>query len=59
MNADSTLLQEGRLLKKGTISLQSESHPTDFRKIAIFDLSPYVNDPVKLNAVIKKLQAEK
>ena len=59
MNADSTLLQEGRLLKKGTISLQSESHPTDFRKIAIFDLSPYVNDPVKLKAVIKKLQAEK
>jgi hypothetical protein len=59
MNADSSLLQEGRLLSKGTISLQSESHPTDFRKIALFDLSPYVNDPVKLNAILKKLQSEK
>jgi hypothetical protein len=58
-NADASLLQDGRLLKEGTISLQSESHPTDFRKIALFDLSPYVNDPVKLDAILKKLQAEK
>jgi len=57
-NADPSLLQEGRLLKEGTISLQSESHPTDFRKIALFDLSPYVNDPKKLDAIIKKLQQE-
>lgn len=57
-NADPSLLQEGRLLKEGTISLQSESHPTDFRKIALFDLSPYVNDPEKLDAIIKKLQQE-
>lgn len=59
LNADSSLLKDGRLLKEGTISLQSESHPTDFRKIALFDLSPYVNDPVKLDAVLRKLQAEK
>jgi hypothetical protein len=57
-NADPSLLQDGRLLKEGTISLQSESHPTDFRKIALFDLSPYVNDPKKLDAIIKKLQQE-
>lgn len=29
----------GRLLSKGTISLQSESHPTDFRKIEIMRLA--------------------
>ncbi|SFE85799.1 protein of unknown function [Chitinophaga sp. CF118] len=58
-NADPSLLQDGRLLKEGTISLQSESHPTDFRKVALFDLSPYMKDPVKLNAILKKLQAEK
>jgi hypothetical protein len=57
-NADPSLLQDGRLLKEGTISLQSESHPTDFRKVALFDLSPYVNDPKKLDAIIKKLQEE-
>jgi len=58
-NADSSLLQNGRLLKEGTISFQSESHPTDFRKIALFDLSPYINDPVKLDAILKKLQSGK
>lgn len=55
-DGDPSLLQEGRLLKEGTISLQSESHPTDFRKIELFDLSPYVHDPAKLDAVIKQLQ---
>jgi hypothetical protein len=53
---DPSLLKEGRLLKEGTISLQSESHPTDFRKVELFDLSPYVNDPVKLDSVLHKLQ---
>ncbi|SEV91319.1 protein of unknown function [Chitinophaga sp. YR573] len=57
-NADPSLLQDGRLLKEGTISLQSESHPTDFRKVALFDLSPYVHDPKKLDAIIRKLQQE-
>lgn len=57
-NADPSLLQDGRLLREGTISLQSESHPTDFRKVALFDLSPYVHDPKKLDAIIKKLQQE-
>lgn len=57
-NADPALLQDGRLLREGTISLQSESHPTDFRKVALFDLSPYVHDPKKLDAIIRKLQQE-
>jgi hypothetical protein len=57
--AQSSLLQEGRLLGEGTISLQSESHPTDFRKVELFDLSPYLHDPVKLDKMIKKLQRRK
>jgi hypothetical protein len=30
--------------------------PTEFRKVEIFDLAPYMDDPAKLAAVIKKLQ---
>ncbi|MEQ7799212.1 DUF1080 domain-containing protein [Pedobacter sp. ASV1-7] len=50
---------EGKLLKGGTISLQSESHPVDFRKVEIIDLEKYANDPVKLKAVIAQLMSEK
>lgn len=57
-HADSTLLQDGKLIGEGTISLQSESHPTDFRKVELFDLSPYMKDPAKLDAIIKELQEE-
>lgn len=56
--ADSTLVAAGRLLKEGSISLQSESHPVDFRKVELYDLSPYVNDPVKLEAVLRQLQKQ-
>ncbi|MFY0254235.1 DUF1080 domain-containing protein [Chitinophaga sp. 30R24] len=54
--ADPRLLQTGKLLKEGTISLQSESHPVAFRKVELFDLSPYINDPVKLNRILYLLQ---
>ncbi|MBW8684907.1 3-keto-disaccharide hydrolase [Chitinophaga rhizophila] len=57
-DADSKLLVEGKLLKEGSISLQSESHPVDFRKVQLFDLSPYVGDPVKLDAILRKLQQQ-
>ena len=46
---------DGKLLKEGYISLQSESHPIEFRKVALFDLAPYVKDPQKLKATIKEL----
>ncbi|MVT10491.1 3-keto-disaccharide hydrolase [Chitinophaga tropicalis] len=58
-NADNTLLQEGRPLKEGSISLQSESHPVDFRRVELFNLEPYMNDPAKLDAILKKLQKRK
>lgn len=34
----STLLVDGKLLNRGTISLQSESHPIEFRKVEILNL---------------------
>lgn len=46
---------DGMPLTSGFIALQSESHPTDFRKVELFDLSPYRSDPAKLNAVINQL----
>ncbi|RZM26622.1 MAG: DUF1080 domain-containing protein [Pedobacter sp.] len=50
---------EGELIKGGTISLQSESHPVDFRKVEIINLDKYAKDPAKLAEVIKSLMAEK
>lgn len=50
---------EGKLLKGGTISLQSESHPVDFRKVEIIDLEKYAKDPKKLKAIIEQLMSEK
>ena len=50
---------EGELLTKGSISLQSESHPVDFRKVEIIDLEKYADKPKKLRKVINKLMAQK
>ncbi|NQX38730.1 protein of unknown function [Pedobacter steynii] len=50
---------EGTLLKGGSISLQSESHPIDFRKVEIINLEKYAKDPAKLQEVVQKLMAEK
>ncbi|MDQ6815518.1 MAG: DUF1080 domain-containing protein, partial [Bacteroidota bacterium] len=52
-------LPNGQLIKEGYISLQSESHPCEFRKVELFDLGRYMNDPAKLNAVLQKLQTRK
>lgn len=50
---------EGQLLKGGSISLQSESHPVDFRKVEIINLEKYAKSPAKLQEVVQKLMAEK
>jgi hypothetical protein len=49
-------LQDGATIKRGTISLQSESHPVEFRKVELFDLEKFMNDPLKLQLVLKQLQ---
>jgi hypothetical protein len=51
--------EEGQLLKGGSISLQSESHPVDFRKVEIINLEKYAKNPAKLQEVVQKLMAEK
>lgn len=51
--------EEGKLLTGGSISLQSESHPIDFRKVEIINLEKYAKDPAKLQEVVKQLMAEK
>lgn len=54
---DKSQKKDGQLLKSGYIYLQSESHPIDFRKVELYDLEAYKNDPVALhtvtNAIIK------
>ena len=49
----------GELLEQGSISLQSESHPVDFREVEIVNLEEYADDPEELKAAIDKLMAEK
>ena len=47
------------LLKEGFISLQSESHPIDFRKVAIVELDDLIGQNEKLNtAVLELLKSE-
>lgn len=52
-------LQDGQLIKEGYISLQSESHPCEFRKVELFDLQPYMKNSEKLKAVLQKLERRK
>jgi len=47
--------EDGKLLRGGYISLQSESHPIEFRKVMLVDLSPYTSDQSKLKQVISDI----
>jgi len=47
---------DGTLLSEGHISLQSESHPVEFRRVELFDLSPYMGSQEKLSKILEKLQ---
>ena len=50
-------LKGGETIKEGFISLQSESHPVDFRKVELLDLSSYMKNPEKLREVLQQLQS--
>ncbi len=39
-NASAAMKRDGTLLDRGTISLQSESHPVEFRKVELLPLDP-------------------
>ena len=49
---------DGTPLKGGYISLQSESHPVQFRKVELFDLAPYRHDPAKLKSILASLRKQ-
>ncbi|WP_353184012.1 DUF1080 domain-containing protein [Parapedobacter lycopersici] len=49
---DPAVKTDGILLQQGYIALQSESHPIDFRKVELLDLSPYLRDPHALRQVL-------
>lgn len=53
---DPAVKVDGQLIKEGYISLQSESHPIEFRKVELFDLENYMDDPEKLRDVLGKLK---
>lgn len=46
-NFDPAVKKDGQPLKSGYISLQSEGHPIEFRKVEIKDLSPYYDKKQK------------
>ena len=56
INYDESVKKDGMLLRGGYIALQSESHPVEFRKVELFDLVSYSDDPNALTAVLKKLK---
>jgi hypothetical protein len=54
-NYDPKVKIDGKALTGGYISLQSESHPVEFRTVQLFDLKKYSKDTVKLEKVIEGL----
>ena len=53
---DERVKQDGKLLSEGYIALQSESHPVEFRKVELFNLEPYVDDPGELQGILQRLK---
>lgn len=53
---DPKVKQDGKALKSGFISLQSESHPIEFRKVDLIDLESYMNDKKKLENILFKIK---
>lgn len=54
-NFDPAVKVDGKTLKEGYISLQSESHPVEFRNVKLFNLEKYMNDPVKMDTKLKEI----
>lgn len=56
---DPDVKQDGKLLEGGYISLQSESHPIDFRTVRIIDLSSIKDDQEKLQEIVHEKLSRK
>ncbi|WP_222538175.1 3-keto-disaccharide hydrolase [Pedobacter polysacchareus] len=54
-NYDPKMKQDGKPLTGGYISLQSESHPIEFKTVKLFNLAPYAKDKAKLDKMIAKV----
>lgn len=54
-NYDPKMKQDGKALTGGYISLQSESHPIEFKEVKLFNLERYAKDKAKLDKVLEKL----
>jgi hypothetical protein len=55
-NHDPAIKKDGTAITGGYISLQSESHPVEFRNIRLMDLSMHRNDPHALKMAIDRFQ---
>jgi hypothetical protein len=58
-NHDPAVKKDGAVISSGYISLQSESHPVEFRNIRLMDLSSHKNDASTLKTIIDKFQQTK
>lgn len=54
-NYDPKVKEDGKALTEGYISLQSESHPIEFKTVAIYDLASVAKNKAKLDKVISGL----
>lgn len=54
-NYDPKIKVDGTPLKSGYISLQSESHPIEFKTVQLYNLEPYLKDKVKLDRILNKI----
>ncbi|QNK64067.1 DUF1080 domain-containing protein [Pedobacter sp. PAMC26386] len=57
-NYDPKMKEDGKALTGGYISLQSESHPIEFKQVRLYNLAPYAKDKVKLDKVLEKILKE-
>ncbi|MBC6492910.1 DUF1080 domain-containing protein [Flavihumibacter stibioxidans] len=51
-------LPGGGLIGEGYISLQAESHPVEFRKVELIDLSPYKAHAERLGEILQELKTK-
>jgi len=49
---------DGKALTAGYISLQSESHPVEFRKVDLIDLAPYQHDKNQLDKILMQIREQ-
>jgi len=57
--SDPSIKVDGKMLDGGFISLQSESHPIDFRTVRILDLTQYLGDQKKLDKMVNEALDDK